>query len=118
MYIDIFFIITLIVCFIILLINISEKYNTEIEIDIKTDENVNSILNDEEKERQRKDLEEKKRLYRNDYNKLQQLRLVQEASRREADYGVPNAYGFAPSFGANPAEEGREYTYEQEQINP
>ena len=116
MWFNIIVVLTLIICFILLLVNISESYNTEIELDIKVDENGDVILSEEEKQRKKKVIDEKK-LSGVDYNKLQQLRVAQESSKKELDYGLA-AYGFSPSGGINPKEYDREYDYRQQQINP
>jgi len=120
MRIDILFILTiLVVCYALLFWNIIEGYDTEIELDIRGDEDGNIILSEEEKERRRKKIEEEKKLSGVDYAKLQQLRATQEANRREADYGSnTNNYSFTPYSAYNTVEGLRQLIYRDEQTSP
>jgi hypothetical protein len=102
------------VCCTLLFWNIFEGYDTEIELDIRGDEEGDIILSEEEKMKRKEKIEEKK-LSQTDYAKLQQLRATQEANRREIDYGLTNAYSFSPNSGRGGEELDREYSYKVEQ---
>ena len=118
MRIDILFILTiLVVCYTLLFWNIIEGYDTEIELDIRGDEEGNIIISEEEKIK-RKKIEDEKKLSGVDYAKLQQLRATQEANRRESDYGLSNAYGFTPKKFEKLQELSRELSYTTEQTSP
>ena len=108
MRIDILFITTiLVVCYTLLFWNIIEGYNTDVELDNRSDEDENIILSEEEK-----------KLLETEHAKLQQLRAIQQANRREADFGIPNVYGFTPKNYENVEEQSQQSSYSTEQTSP
>ena len=108
-------IITLFVCYFLIMKNNLESYETEIQLDIKQDENGDIILTEDERKKQKDDIEEKRKS--TDYARIQQLRATQESNKREADYGV-STVGFSPQLGGSAQETTRQTQYSQQEINP
>jgi hypothetical protein len=115
MWFNLTLIITVFVCYILLLKSNLERYETEIQLDINQDENGDIILSEEEKKKQRDNIDEKRKS--TDYARLQQLRATQESNKREADYGV-SSLGFSPSQKGSEQESTRQTQYSQHEINP
>ena len=123
MRIDILFISTiLVVCYALLFWNIIEGYDTEVELDIRGDEEGNIILSEEEKMKRKEKIEEKKLNHNiTNYEKLLQLRQTEESNKREADYGVANVTATVNNPDPITFESelvGRELAYGAEQTSP